>query len=114
MMRQTKPATATQVSLARALDAEPPTYVHVPLLCDTNGERMAKRKGSLTLASLRDRGVPPERVVGVLARSLGILPDRIEATAGELTDRFSLDALAREPYRLRAEDLAFLGLDGPA
>lgn len=107
-------ATATQVSLARALGAEPPTYVHAPLLCDTDGERMAKRKGSLTLASLRDRGVRPERVVGVLAHSLGILPDRIEATAGELTDRFSLEALAREPYRLRADDLTFLGLEGPA
>lgn len=107
-------ATATQASLARALGAEPPTYVHVPLLCDRDGERMAKRKGSLTLAALRDRGVPPERVVGLLGYTLGLLPVRNEASASELIDRFSLAAIPRDAGRLESADLAFLGLDTPA
>jgi glutamyl-tRNA synthetase len=62
------PSAATQVALCRALGAEPPSYVHVPLLLDTDGERMAQRKGSLTLSSLRDAGVPAARVTGLLPR----------------------------------------------
>lgn len=36
-----------------------PAYMHLPLLCDPEGERLAKRHASLTLASPRDVGVLP-------------------------------------------------------
>ena len=62
-------STAAQLLLYRALDATPPTFLHVPLLLDKTGERMAKRKGSLTLTALKEQGVKPERVVGLLAHT---------------------------------------------
>lgn len=102
------PSAATQAALCRALGAEPPSYVHVPLLLDTDGERMAKRKGSLTLASLRDSGVPAERVVGLLASTLGLVERPESVAAAELTAAFRLDELAAEPYELQPEELAWL------
>lgn len=102
------PSTGAQLLLYRALGAEPPAFAHVPLLLDTDGARMAKRKGSLTLTALKAAGVRPERVVGLLAYSLGLLVEPAEVTAQELTRGFDLAALEREAFRLAPEDLEWL------
>lgn len=49
-----------------------PTYAHLPLLDDSEGVRLAKRKGSLDIGTLRDAGVSPEQVIGYCAWLLGI------------------------------------------
>ncbi|SCC80099.1 glutamyl-tRNA synthetase [Bifidobacterium commune] len=51
-----------------------PTYAHLPLLDDSEGVRLAKRKGSLDIGTLRDAGASPEQVVGYCAWLLGIRP----------------------------------------
>lgn len=62
-------ATPQQVALQEALGFARPIYAHVPLM-KSQGQRMAKRERSPGLAELRGRGYTPERVLGVLARSL--------------------------------------------
>lgn len=80
-------STPRQVLLFHLLGARPPAYAHVPLLCDTAGERLAKRHHSLALRALRDAGARPEAVIGWLARAAG-LTDRAEAvSAAELSAR---------------------------
>ena len=79
--RDILPSTPRQIALLRLLGYEIPTYTHVPLLCDAEGERLAKRHNSLALRSLRAEGVPPERIVGLLAWLAGANPDRREASA---------------------------------
>ncbi|HEX7022034.1 MAG TPA: tRNA glutamyl-Q(34) synthetase GluQRS [Trueperaceae bacterium] len=102
------PSTAAQLLLYEALGATPPRFLHVPLLLDPEGERMAKRKGSLTLSALQEANVGPKRVVGFLAYSLGLLPARAEASPAALVPAFHLDRLRREAYRLSDDDLAWL------
>jgi glutamyl-tRNA synthetase len=107
------PSTAAQLLLYRALGHRAPAFLHVPLLLDEEGMRLAKRRGSLTLATLRSVGVEPSRVVGLLAYTLGLLPERVPLRADELlaTDRdpaLDLAGLRREEYRLGADDLAWL------
>lgn len=102
------PATAAQLLVYAALGLEPPRFAHVPLLLDEGGERLAKRRGAGTLTALREAGVRPERVVGLLAWSLGLLPRREEVAAAELTGGFSLAAPARAPARLDPAALAWL------
>ena len=102
------PSTGAQLLLYRALGAEPPTFAHVPLLLDTDGARMAKRKGSLTLTALREAGVRPERVVGWLAYSLGLLREPLEAHADDFTETFKLSDVPREAFRLEDKYLAWL------
>ena len=53
-------STARQLLLYAALDLAPPEFYHTPLLCDTNGQRLAKRNRSLTLRELREAGHQPE------------------------------------------------------
>lgn len=102
------PSTGAQLLLYRALGAEPPTFAHVPLLLDTDGARMAKRKGSLTLSALREAGVRPERVVGLLAYSLGLLRRPLEAHTDDFTETFKLSEVPREAFRLEDKYLAWL------
>ena len=98
--RDILPSTPRQIALLRLLGYEIPTYAHVPLLCDTEGERLAKRHNSLALRSLRAEGVPPGRIVGLLAWLAGANPGRREACAAELTPSFRLDRLPRQDCRL--------------
>jgi glutamyl/glutaminyl-tRNA synthetase len=56
------PSTALQQSIARALGAEPPEYVHHGLLVDVDGRKLSKRTRASSLAGLRELGIPPEAV----------------------------------------------------
>ena len=49
-------STARQILLYEALGLQPPQFYHTPLLCDTSGQRLAKRNRSLTLRELREAG----------------------------------------------------------
>ena len=42
------------------------------LVLGEDGKRLAKREGAFALAELRERGLPPERVVGLLAAWSGL------------------------------------------
>lgn len=53
-------STARQLLLYEALGHQAPKYYHTPLLCDTSGQRLAKRNRSLTLRELRAAGHDPE------------------------------------------------------
>jgi glutamyl-tRNA synthetase len=55
-------STARQLLLYEALGLTPPGFYHAPLLCDTSGQRLAKRNRSLTLRELRAAGHRPEQL----------------------------------------------------
>ncbi len=77
-------STPRQLALYEALGQQPPSFAHIPLVVDESGERLSKRDKSLTLASLRQAGVKPERLTGALAHMAG-WTERLEpATAREL------------------------------
>jgi glutamyl-tRNA synthetase len=84
-------STGAQLLLYEALGATPPAFMHVPLLFDETGQRLSKRKGSLTLTALKERGVKPQRVVGLLAHSLGFIGEAFELGPQDLIAGYSLD-----------------------
>ncbi len=100
--------TGAQLALYEALGKTPPKYVHVPLLLDLDGQRMAKRKGSLTLTALKEQGVKPERMVGFLAYSSGLVNERQELNAKELIKSFELKCLHPYPYQITQADFDWL------
>lgn len=52
-------STARQILLYEAFGWRPPAWVHVPLVRDASGQRLAKRHASLSLRQLREDGVLP-------------------------------------------------------
>ena len=102
-------STGRQLWLYRLLDLAPlPAYWHVPLVLGPDGRRLAKRHGDTRLASYRQQGVAPQRVVGLLARWCGLTDDRVPMDAAEFRQRFRLDRLPPIPVHLTSEDHAWL------
>ncbi|MBJ7459572.1 MAG: hypothetical protein JHD02_10325 [Thermoleophilaceae bacterium] len=64
--------TELQVEIIRAMGAEPPEYIHAPLLVFEGGGKVSKREGagSVTVADLREAGYPAAAVCNALALSL--------------------------------------------
>ncbi len=87
------PSTGAQVAVMAALGAEPPSYAHVPLWRDGQGERLCKREGAEGLAGLRRRGLEAPGVIGDLAASLDLVPSGSRLSARELADGLSLEGL---------------------
>src|SRR5437763_9323314 len=103
------PSTPRQLLLYRALGLAPPAFVHLPLVVGPDGRRLAKRHGDTRLRSLREAGVRPEQVVGLLAWSCGWLTAPEPITAAELLPRFRLDAIPPRPFVVTPELLAAIG-----
>lgn len=94
-------STPRQVCLQRVLGLPTPRHAHVPLVLGPDGEKLSKRHGAPDLGELRAAGVAPERVVAVLARSIGMVPAETRSiAAGELVPRFDLGRLERVPVPL--------------
>ncbi len=60
-------ATHTQVLLQALLGLPTPVYAHHPLLLDSEGRRLAKRKGSKALQDYRGEGMTAEDVKAMIA-----------------------------------------------
>lgn len=88
-------STARQILLYRGLELPAPSWIHVPLVLGPDESRLAKRHGAPTLQDLRESGADPERVVGWLAASCGLLDQPRRATAAELITDFSIERLPR-------------------
>jgi glutamyl-tRNA synthetase len=117
--------TPRQVWLARRLGLPVPRYAHVPLVVGTDGERLAKRHGAVTLADLRARGIDPPAVLGAIAASLvpAVAPSAEAAPGGgpnpgqrtdpgrvrsvvDLLDGFEPGRLPNAPWRFDPQTLA--------
>ena len=108
-------STPRQLLLYQALGLSAPRFGHLPLVVGPDGRRLAKRHGDTRLASLRQAGVRPEALLGLLAWSCGWI-DRIQPiTASELIPRFSLKTIPPRPFVLTSDLLSQIGYDsGPA
>jgi glutamyl-tRNA synthetase len=92
-------STARQLAIVKALGYRVPNYVHVPLVLDKSGARLAKRSDGLSLQELRAAGVSPARVVGWVTRSLG-LADGTALPAVDFLPRFDVARIAQEPVQV--------------
>lgn len=89
-------STARQQLLMKELGLpEISDYVHIPLVVDEGGERLAKRRDSRSVKSLRESGISSEALVGRLAKSLGCWESGEPIRLKELVGVIRLDSLPR-------------------
>ena len=81
------PSAPRQAYLANLLGYEAPRYVHVPLVLNREGKRLAKRDGAVTLGQLHDFGVDP--TTGVR---------RFPRTAQEMLAVFEREMMDLQPW----------------
>ena len=93
-----------QMYLQELFGFEHPAYGHVPMLMAPDGRRLSKRDRDLDLGQLRLH-CPPEKLLGVLAHSAGLLEEKKPISAKELATVFSWDKLRKEDIFLDAASL---------
>ena len=89
-----------QAWLTRQLGGAVPQYLHVPLVLNADGRRLAKRDGAVTLAELALHGVDALAVLSRLATSLDLAEPGEPVTPAVLVDRFDPASLPRAPWIL--------------
>lgn len=94
--------TARQLHLGALLGLPAASYAHVPLVLGSDGARLAKRHGAVTLADRATAGESPLAVRSELAASVGLAQPGEHPALGELLERFDPCALPSEPSVLNA------------
>jgi len=95
--------TPRQIHLARLLGVSVPEYLHVPLVFGSDGERLAKRHGAVTLEDQLAMGRTPTDILDVFAVSLGLAENGEQPTLDELVQRFDVVKLPRTVWVLPQE-----------
>jgi glutamyl-tRNA synthetase len=93
------PSTGAQVEVMDALGASAPSYAHVPLWRDGQGQRLSKRHRAEGLEGLRRHGEDAAGVIGRLAASLDLVTPGSRVSARELASDLSLEQLHRALQR---------------
>ncbi|MCO4252740.1 tRNA glutamyl-Q(34) synthetase GluQRS [Pseudarthrobacter raffinosi] len=88
------PSTPRQAYLAWLLNIPVPEYTHVPMVVNSDGARLAKRDGAVTLADLARTGVSAADVRNLILQSLGLPAGTLENALPE----FRPADLPREPW----------------
>lgn len=60
--------TPRQINILKALGHEPPKYAHVPMILGSDGKRLSKRHGAVSVVAYRDNGYLPEALLNYLIR----------------------------------------------
>lgn len=97
--------TGVQIAIFEALDAAPPVFGHHNLLTTISGEGLSKRKGALSLRSLREEGFEPMAVA-----SLAVLTGTSHAvepaeSLQQLAEVFDLADVSRSSAKFDPQEL---------
>lgn len=92
-------ATPRQIFLQQCLGFATPEYIHIPLLMDASGRRLAKRDKDINLSALSHR-FTPEDILGLLAAAAGVLPAFQPTSLEALIPRFQWSSIRQEDIRL--------------
>ncbi|MGV2975464.1 glutamate--tRNA ligase [Roseibium alexandrii] len=97
--------TGVQIAIFQALGATAPVFGHHNLLTTRDGEGLSKRKGALSIGSLRDSGVEAMAVC-----SLAVLTGTSQAVEAvpsmdALVEKFDLTSVSRSSAKFDPEDL---------
>lgn len=106
--RDILPSTPRQIILLQRLGKKVPVYAHIPLLLDEQGERLAKRHQSLSLRALREKGVAPTAIVGLLGMLAGLPPAGNAMSPHDLLPSFSLAKIPNNDLQLTRQQLLCL------
>ncbi|WP_029057395.1 glutamate--tRNA ligase [Stappia stellulata] len=97
--------TAVQLAIFKALDAAPPVFAHHNLLTTVSGEGLSKRKGALSLRSLREAGFEPMAVASLAVLSGTSHSIEPADTMAALAEMVSLADVSRSAAKFNPEDL---------
>ncbi len=100
--------TPRQVNLLRALGAPLPHYAHLPMILGSDGERLSKRHGAVSVMQYHEEGYLPEALLNYLARLGWSHGDEELFSIDQFKAWFDLEHVSRSPAKFNPEKLGWL------
>ena len=100
--------TPRQMNILKALGAPLPTYAHLPMILGSDGSRLSKRHGAVSVMQFRDDGYLPEALLNYLVRLGWSHGDQEIFSKAEMIAYFDLDAVNVSASTFNMEKLLWL------
>ena len=100
--------TPRQINVFNAIGASLPRFGHVPMILGTDGERLSKRHGAVSVMQYHDDGYLPAATINYLAR-LGWSHGNEEIfSVAQFIEWFDVAHISRSPAQFNTEKLSWL------
>jgi len=100
--------TPRQINILKALGATLPQYAHVPMILGSDGERLSKRHGAVSVMQYEEEGYLPEALVNYLARLGWSHGDEEIFSVAQLVEWFDLGHISKSAAQFNPEKLRWL------
>ena len=100
--------TPRQINVYQALNFEIPLFGHVPMILGSDGERLSKRHGAVSVTQYRDEGFLPDALLNYLARLGWSHGDDEVFTKDQLVQWFDLEHVSRSPAQFDVAKLNWI------
>jgi glutamyl-tRNA synthetase len=100
--------TPRQLNMLLALGAKAPVYAHLPMILGSDGAKLSKRHGAVSVLQYRDDGFLPEAVLNYLARLGWSHGDQEIFTIEEMIRLFDVADVNKSASAFNFEKLAWL------
>ena len=100
--------TPRQINVFRALGAELPVFAHVPMIVGTDGQRLSKRHGAVSVLQYRDNGFLPEALLNYLVRLGWSYGDQEVFSVDEMVRAFDVGSVNRAASAFDLDKLKWL------
>jgi len=100
--------TPRQINILQALGATPPAYAHVPMILGSDGVKLSKRHGAVSVIEYRALGFHPDAVLNYLARLGWSHGDQELFTRAEMEQLFDIGRVQKAPARFDMEKLVWV------
>lgn len=100
--------TPRQINILKALGAELPKYAHVPMILGSDGARLSKRHGAVSVMQYRDEGYLPEAMLNYLVRLGWSHGDQEVFSLDEMIELFDLKDINNSASTFNPDKLLWL------
>jgi glutamyl-tRNA synthetase len=100
--------TPRQMNILQALSADLPIYAHLPMILGTDGARLSKRHGAVSVMQFRDDGYLPDALLNYLVRLGWSHGDQEIFSKDEMVEYFDLDHVNVSAATFNMEKLLWL------
>jgi glutamyl-tRNA synthetase len=100
--------TPRQINILKALGATLPQYAHVSMILGSDGKRLSKRHGAVSVMQYREEGFLPEALLNYLVRLGWSHGDQEIFSKEELINLFDIRGINKAPAAFNLEKLVWL------
>ena len=100
--------TPRQINILKALGANLPQYAHVPMILGSDGERLSKRHGAVSVMQYAEDGFLPEALVNYLSRLGWSHGDEEVFSVAQFIEWFDLEHISKSAAQFNPEKLRWL------